>query len=604
MTSAIGAPTAKPSASPNPSRGKSAPTILVIDDSSLCRELTCAALHSEGFIVKPAVDGQAAIEEMAHFIPDVILLDNEMPRMNGIEFLRTLRATENWKLIPVVMLSTSAAKTVIVEAIRLGICGYLLKERFSMPEMLLNVRNALVRGKANRAPQRETSPPPQPTAPAPAKAVSPAPVAPKTAPISVPNLSTREATLAGVSEIGEAKTMAGVITQIIAIATSPKANSTELAGVLKLDPLLAARVIQLASSPAYAASKSRVSSIDDAVRIVGVSAINDLAATVSVFTAFGGDQAAGIDLLRCWQHAFAVASIMGKIVPKTDGVPSGIGHLIGLCHDLGEILLRQKFPNEFLAAKDFAHQGGVPVFEMLPAVFGVSYSELIQSVLERIKFPAMAIEPIKQFALHMAGPLAGHSGTLPRALAIADCLANGMLLSSSTENLVAPVAQNDCRSALIPPGALNVAEIHSEAITTVGMLSELDAKDEAALSRPLFDRREVTLCYVRPIAFAPLDPLAAAIGNLARIEIRERLSKSDELAGVDGIIVASVSAGESHFIEAMRMRTQDGRDLPLLNLTAKSDVEPASSERAGVENASYPLSIRRLAQFVASLKKK
>ncbi len=60
--------------------------------------------------------------------PVLILLDVNMPRMNGIEFLRELRADENLKQLPVFMLTTSDEKQDVEAAYNLGISGYLLKQ--------------------------------------------------------------------------------------------------------------------------------------------------------------------------------------------------------------------------------------------------------------------------------------------------------------------------------------------------------------------------------------------------------------------------------------------------------------------------------------------
>ncbi|MCK5138957.1 MAG: response regulator [Thermodesulfovibrionia bacterium] len=59
--------------------------------------------------------------------PDIILLDLNMPKMNGIEFLKILKADEALKKIPVVVMTTSRAEQDIVESFRLGAAGYMVK---------------------------------------------------------------------------------------------------------------------------------------------------------------------------------------------------------------------------------------------------------------------------------------------------------------------------------------------------------------------------------------------------------------------------------------------------------------------------------------------
>jgi CheY-like chemotaxis protein len=612
MNSAIHAPA---SAAPKP-HAPPAPTVMVVDDSPLCRELVCVALRGQGFAIASAADGRLAMAQLEKAAPSVVLLDNEMPNMNGLEFLRALRADARWKHLPVVMLTTNVSKEVIVEAIRLGISGYLLKERFNMAEMLARVRGALVPGHSTNAKAAVSAPAmavpatAAPAKPAGAKGEPTPPKATRPTAVSSPNLVSRDKTIAAVTDIASAKTLPGVIAQIASVAASAKANVAEISVIVRQDPVLAARVIQLAASPTYASNKTHVSSIDDAVRIVGVAAVRDLAAGMTGLKEFPRDRADGMDLLRCWQHAITVAAIMKRIVPKSDSLAPGIPHLIGLCHDLCEILLRQKFPSEYSAASDYARQSGVPVCELLPNVFGIAHGELLQMLLENLAFPAVIIEPIKHYTPYAGSPLDAYMNVLPRSLAIADFLAHGMLLTSSLENLISPISQNDCRAMLIPCAPLKIQEMRADAVEKVSALAKAvaeaattaAAEPDAAFAAPLIESRDVNVLYVRSSQLAELDPVAAALAALAKVQILDRLTKVEELVGVSGLVIASPAVGEAHVAEAIRIRSSCGRNLPILNMTMRSDADAPAVEPAGIEEIAYPLSIRQLQKFISRLK--
>jgi|TARA_R110000868_G_scaffold32516_5_gene118251 CheY-like chemotaxis protein len=60
-------------------------------------------------------------------LPDLILLDLNMPRMNGIEFLKILKADENFRYLPTIVLTTSQNRADLLECYRIGIAGYILK---------------------------------------------------------------------------------------------------------------------------------------------------------------------------------------------------------------------------------------------------------------------------------------------------------------------------------------------------------------------------------------------------------------------------------------------------------------------------------------------
>ena len=72
-----------------------------------------------------AADGLDALSKVGAFQPDLILLDWNMPRMNGIDFLKSFRQTN--KATPVIMVTTEAEKEQVVEAIKAGVTNYLVK---------------------------------------------------------------------------------------------------------------------------------------------------------------------------------------------------------------------------------------------------------------------------------------------------------------------------------------------------------------------------------------------------------------------------------------------------------------------------------------------
>ena len=81
-------------------------TCLVVDDSKVVRMVARKILEEPGFDVSEAEDGQVALDMSMERMPDVVLLDWNMPIMSGIEYLRALRVTEEGKR-PVVVFCTT-----------------------------------------------------------------------------------------------------------------------------------------------------------------------------------------------------------------------------------------------------------------------------------------------------------------------------------------------------------------------------------------------------------------------------------------------------------------------------------------------------------------
>ena len=103
------------------------PTVMVVDDSLTVRKITSRLLSREGYEVVLAKDGIDALEQLREVVPDVILSDIEMPRMDGFELLRNIRGDARLAAIPVVMITSRTAEKHRNLALELGASDYLGK---------------------------------------------------------------------------------------------------------------------------------------------------------------------------------------------------------------------------------------------------------------------------------------------------------------------------------------------------------------------------------------------------------------------------------------------------------------------------------------------
>jgi chemosensory pili system protein ChpA (sensor histidine kinase/response regulator) len=103
------------------------PTVMVVDDSLTVRKVTQRLLTREGYQVMLARDGIDALGQLEDMVPDAMLLDIEMPRMDGFELLRHLRADARWASIPIVMITSRTADKHRNHALGLGVDAYLGK---------------------------------------------------------------------------------------------------------------------------------------------------------------------------------------------------------------------------------------------------------------------------------------------------------------------------------------------------------------------------------------------------------------------------------------------------------------------------------------------
>lgn len=84
--------------------------ILIVDDETTIAEMLGDVLAEEGYEVRLAVHGRAALSEMALWLPDLIISDLMMPVMGGAELARTIRATPDYQDLPIVMMSAGAVQ--------------------------------------------------------------------------------------------------------------------------------------------------------------------------------------------------------------------------------------------------------------------------------------------------------------------------------------------------------------------------------------------------------------------------------------------------------------------------------------------------------------
>jgi chemotaxis protein histidine kinase CheA/ActR/RegA family two-component response regulator len=118
--------------------------ILIVDDSPSVRRVVGNMLKQQGWEVQVARDGVEALDMITNETPAGVLLDIEMPRMDGYELMATVRAQEQYRTLPIVILTSRAASKHQQRAMQLGASAYVVKPY--QDEELINILNSLVYG--------------------------------------------------------------------------------------------------------------------------------------------------------------------------------------------------------------------------------------------------------------------------------------------------------------------------------------------------------------------------------------------------------------------------------------------------------------------------
>lgn len=117
--------------------------ILAVDDSSSMRQMVSFTLKGAGHNVVEAADGQEALNKAKSQQFDLVVTDVNMPVMDGITFIRNLRAVPSYKFTPMLMLTTESAADKKSEGKAAGATGWIVKP-FN-PDQLLNTINKVLR---------------------------------------------------------------------------------------------------------------------------------------------------------------------------------------------------------------------------------------------------------------------------------------------------------------------------------------------------------------------------------------------------------------------------------------------------------------------------
>jgi two-component system, chemotaxis family, chemotaxis protein CheY len=104
-----------------------AKTILAVDDSSSLRQMVAFSLKAAGYAVVEAVDGQDGLEKAKTTTVDLVLTDQNMPRMDGLSLIKQLRGLPAYQKVPILMLTTESSDEMKQKGRAAGANGWLVK---------------------------------------------------------------------------------------------------------------------------------------------------------------------------------------------------------------------------------------------------------------------------------------------------------------------------------------------------------------------------------------------------------------------------------------------------------------------------------------------
>jgi DNA-binding response OmpR family regulator len=566
--------------------------ILIVDDQALVREPIAATLSGAGYQTFTAAGGNEGLAKAAEHLPDLILLDLSMPDMSGLEVLKSLRKGAATSTIPVILLTASADRAHVLEAAGLGVRDYLLKSKFSVSDLL------------NRVAKYLTSKQPRPLNSGDVTAMEKLEA---TTDASAPRSScqkVRDSVAAAgtipldrdqvISRLEKAhlNALPGTVAELLALVSSSRGTMLDVADLIKRDPVLTSQVLKVANSAAYASSRGRISTVQDAVKHIGLGGTRNLIASIGILGTVVGQ--GGERALRGWQHALAVALLMEQLAPS-DASSTGVAYVVGLCHDLPAVILEQVFSTEYDRIKELSKLTGKPQSQIESEMFPLPHQELASLALRRLGLPSPVTTPIDEFH----GGLSNRCSILARTLAIANTYAHGLLLATGLDEVVSPLMQKDC-DQVFADGLPNFAgmELRNKVLTTSEVLTGSSSTQAPAACEPLVRRSHHRICYVRPGNFATLDPLhELLLLSAEKVHVLPRWpAQPPEKA--DAIIF--VSEDPEEMAQILHPPVDHHPSLPVLLLSQKHSVN-LNATNTRITACHLPVTIKGVAGFLSRL---
>ncbi|MBX9757110.1 MAG: response regulator [Pseudomonas sp.] len=110
-------------------------SILIVDDSASIRQMLGFTLRSAGYEVDEAVDGRDGLGKAQRKSYQLVFTDQNMPNMDGLTLIKSLRGLPNYRTVPILMLTTEAADSMKLQGREAGATGWLVKP-FDPPKLL------------------------------------------------------------------------------------------------------------------------------------------------------------------------------------------------------------------------------------------------------------------------------------------------------------------------------------------------------------------------------------------------------------------------------------------------------------------------------------
>lgn len=604
------------------------PRVLIADDMPIFREPIDAVLRAEGYETSTASNGHEVLVAMAAGMHALVLLDLGMPVMDGLACLQAIRADPKLKRTPVIVLSAESDRARVIEAVRLGISGYILKSGFSLSAMLEKVRETI--GQA--APKAAETAPPAPPAPpvvagppasppaggggAGASAAAPRP--PENGPGRTMSGTERENTLAAdvkalrpilarselmerLTACDELKGFSPTVSQVLKLTASSHSSVDAVSKAVRQDQAMALKILRVANSSVYSRG-DRVDTVHKAILRIGLENIRQTVLNIGVVERFSSAAFKEfISTAQFWEHSIACGIIAAEIAHAMDGKEADSAFTSGLLHDLGRVVLAEVLGDMYIGVIEAARRLSAPLEVVETRLVLLNHADVMDRLLNAWKFPKHLVDPIMYHHLsvgNVRGVAPMRAAEILR-LGLANRIAHALLLGNSGNETIYATEEH-CRALNVPTGLIRKIEESARQQTDDTKFALMSHASGQAWPRRSEELREMLTTPFRPlyVSAAPeIDAFRIFFGELAG-------PRGDEPANL--AVVHITSAKERGMLGerlAAAEREAGLPPLPLLMLSPAGQVTLEDGVVAGRRCAllGTPTAVRQIVASIESL---
>lgn len=253
-------------------------------------------------------------------------------------------------------------------------------------------------------------------------------------------------------------TLPVIVTRIMQIAKDEKSSAKDLGRMIAKDQSISSRILRLANSAFYGYSRT-ITSIPQAVVVLGFETVKSLALSASVFDVLGRSDSRFFDREKFWLHSIGCAKACELLAKQVRYPDPETAFLAGLLHDIGKVVLDRIFPEEYQQVANSIREASRPIVEVEKEVLlGVGHDDVGFWLGQHWKFPPLLLESIHHH--HHPEDSEPHGILLASLVHVADCITRKVGIGSGGDPLVPNIRLNSRKILNLDDDALLVLSMN------------------------------------------------------------------------------------------------------------------------------------------------